>query len=68
MTSLFPIRWNMCHIGREFDAAVLEETGSAGILRVNRKVDVPRGTSKEVVKDGDWYVIHRGLVVEEGIC
>ncbi|CED83159.1 Lysosomal & prostatic acid phosphatases [Phaffia rhodozyma] len=53
MTNLFPIRWNMCHVGREFDAAVLEETGSSGILRVNRKVDVPRGPTKEVAKDGD---------------
>lgn len=47
MPAFFPARWNLCHVGRQFSAAVLEPSGSAeeGLLKVNRKVDVPKGVN-----------------------
>lgn len=46
MPAHFPSRWNMCHIGKKFSAAVLEPSASGydGVLQVNRRVDVPKGT------------------------
>jgi acid phosphatase len=49
MPAHFPARWNLCHVGRQFSAAVLEPTtgGGAdeGLLRVRRLVDVPKGVN-----------------------
>jgi len=54
MPETFPARWNLCMIGRTFDAAVMDETGRPGVLRVNRVVDVPRGSKSPPGGEGEW--------------
>lgn len=57
MPETFPARWNLCHIGREFNTVVRDETGGATTLPVLRVVDVPRGSKTPPGGEGEWSVL-----------